>query len=628
VASRGELPRRGRDADRGRAPARHRAHRVRGRRHGGRDQQAGVGASAEPRGDGARDGRRRRRDLGCVIVTLALVTEQRLAAFALALLCGVVAAIVWAAVRRGALGIVVRTLLLPCAVLLLAAFVELLLHSELLGVAVLLAALLVAAVAWFTKRRGRVGYAIGVFAAVVAFAAYLAVAESWRDPDVQAVAVRLQDNREYAGFLLTTNDERIFVARVHHCRPNAKLVLEPGRAIAGTGHIDPILRSDISAWRVLPASSLSVALARADAALNDLRVAAGLAKHPDKKPCADEGTVDGRDRRPEPLGPELAEELARGFRPILRFDDRERWRPLDVDRLLAERRGGQPVHRLCPPVPPSDECPGLTGAEQLVGKGKDAYIDFEGEALGGAQHRSPSLASCPHPQPRDLLDCDGGPASAIYYHAVAANHRIYVDYWWFLRYNDFSRWAVSDLCHATTIWMVSDEACSVHEGDWEGVTAVSSATNPHELEFVDFAKHKGVMRFALGDLEHEGERPVVDVAAGSHAAYVSSCSVLCFQTGSLLPEGGHTGHREWARNDDAACFTSAPCLLTLPTGSWNEFKGHWGSTICKWRGVTCRLVTPPQAPGLQDRFRFPWCYVLEGDPRLRCDPANAASRPA
>jgi hypothetical protein len=197
---------------------------------------------------------------------------------------------------------------------------------------------------------------------------------------------------------------------------------------------------------------------------------------------------------------------------------------------------------------------------------------------------------------------------------------VYVDYWWFLRYNDFPRAQISQLCANRLVHAIAGRACPEHEGDWEGVTAVTARGDPGRLEYVQIAAHESVLRYPRDRMRSvAGDRPVVYVAHGSHAGYVRPCPPDCQQINSPFPDGHRDGNRSWMRNPDAACGPDAECLKPFPSGSWMTYRGRWGARECESLFPSCRLAAAPLTPARQQRYRTPWCYVTEGDKRLRCD---------
>lgn len=328
-----------------------------------------------------------------------------------------------------------------------------------------------------------------------------------------------------------------------------------------------------------------------------------------------------------PVAAERALELARRFRPVLRFDSAEPWRPLNVDAFFSESHqvcGGAASQR-CAPV---DGVKGfLVAALSPRLLGQNRHLDIAGKRANGEDSRSPSLDSCPD---RAARDCDTGPSSAIYYNVSSANGRFYVDYWWFFRYNDFSRTPTFTSCRRGAL-----TSCGDHEGDWEGATVVTAATPPYKLEYAALASHEGVFRYGDDELKLEGERPVIYVARGSHAAYPRACSRRrCKQILTLgpirRPEERFDGKASWGRNADEECERGTSCLLPFPPldasprSSWNAFAGRWGIRCGKIRR-SCPVGQGPKSPSRQPRFGDPWCFGTSK--RRTCDALTPGAPP-
>lgn len=286
--------------------------------------------------------------------------------------------------------------------------------------------------------------------------------------------------------------------------------------------------------------------------------------------------------------------LASSFQPLLAFDNGERWRPLNVDGFFAERDPRRsfltPLHRVC------NRCIGLTGLDSLRQRATaSSFIDI-GDISADADitpgdYRSPNQNCVSGIR----LDCDSGPASAIYYHTTTRSAGYdYVDYWWFYRYNDFTG--------------------GKHEGDWEGMTVAPSLETPGTFDFVAYAQHNLVvhafMRDALacdGDPEDagscgdddgkNGRRVWAFPAAGSHATYPERCGGGCVQVSPGAPEGDHAGDRPWGNNGSADALIELPAARGwgIPSsGNWTDWPGEWGKD------------GTPQSPGNQKRFKCPW----------------------
>jgi hypothetical protein len=470
-------------------------------------------------------------------------------------------------------------------------------------------------------------HALLVFLAVMTFGMALTVLHDVEQPGVRAFAMRTGDS-EILGILVGRTHSSVLVAQGRHCRRNPDQQLVSGRLF---GRIQ-LLRVDahFPGWLPDPhAGPLGDVFDRAGRLLNSLRQQAGLEPYPARPACAAEGIVDATVRESSPVPEPLAGRLAARFRPRLEFDRAEHWRPLNIDRFVAERSAGKPAHRLCGAVA---GCLPLSDPAQLAGA--TGFIDIAGEKLSGADVSTPALAACPdQPAGLPLQDCDRGPASAIYYHAVSANRRIYIDYWWFLRYNHFARADAPELCRGRILSRLNrlgalrQLGCFEHEGDWEGVTVVTREDDPEQLAYVDFAEHDDVLRQAAWELDLRGLRPRVYVADGSHATYPMACAHDCHQVfgrllGSPRLEDDTGGTEPWGRNRAAACDDSvAPCLLSLDRAPWATFKGLWGSSACASGRAACQLGVAPRSPAQQKRFRIPWCWRDQRTGGLDCDGA-------
>jgi Vacuolar protein sorting-associated protein 62 len=478
-------------------------------------------------------------------------------------------------------------------------------------------------------------FGVSVFIAVLIFGASMTTLRTASATELQAVAVLLNEQagaRGISGLYVAETPERIYVADVDHCRRH-DLVLQPTDRPTAMGRIMAIPRASVQSLAIAGRERLHDAEARGPNLLAELRARTTSGSLPQQgevatpHPCADEGDVDLTQRASTEAPPARAASLASRFRPILRFDRQERWRPLNISGLMAERTlDGRPRHRACELVGNRQDvhrCEPLAGVQDLADEQSAArIIDFDGDALDGREHRSPALEKrqrrgrgvvpgCPLPQKRELLDCDGGPASAIYYRVTKAGQRTYVDYWWYLRFNDFGKAAIRKFCASSIQRRLI--GCFNHEGDWEGVTVVSAKNRPEQLAFVDMSSHEGVFRYAAAELERDGSRPIVYVANGSHASYPHPCLRTCKQPDGRLPETNSDGRAPWGANE--VCLPGT-CLIALPARSFNAFAGRWGSPVCE--PGRCMFAAGPKSPSRQRRYKRPWCFTSSGR-RLTCD---------
>ena len=216
-------------------------------------------------------------------------------------------------------------------------------------------------------------------------------------------------------------------------------------------------------------------------------------------------------RSPTPL------DLALRFQPHLFFDSTEPWRPLDVDAFLAE-----PGHGACVSAPGgSPACTPLTSIAQLTPPVDQ--LDLRGVQPDGSDAAAPDVQSCAKSKP-ELLECDEAVRSIIYAHVRRRGTRTAIDYWWFLRYNDF----------------LVDQ----HEGDWEGVTVLVDATRTHVAE-THFAAHADIWRYGDRISRLDGGRHVrVYVARGGHAAYPRPCRRQAMRADGERAAGGALRRRQ------------------------------------------------------------------------------------
>jgi hypothetical protein len=271
--------------------------------------------------------------------------------------------------------------------------------------------------------------------------------------------------------------------------------------------------------------------------------------------------------------------LALRFRPRLLFDQKERWRPTDVDRFLAE-----PGHQACPTVG-QGPCAPFASVAQLTPA--VAYLDMHGTRGDGSDAVPPDLATCPKTLP-SLRECDGGGRSVIYAHVVREGRRIAIDYWWFLRYNAYS--------------------LDRHESDWEGVTVIVDRAATRVLE-VHFAAHATVWRYDADVPRIVDGRVKVYLSNGDHAAYPRRCTRLCRQSNPTLPEARFGGQVSWIGNAAAGCRRG--CVRLLPTdangapSSWDAWDGRWGAP-------TSPAFSPPETPAFQRRYANPFAARHSG----------------
>lgn len=340
----------------------------------------------------------------------------------------------------------------------------------------------------------------------------------------------------------------------------------------------------------------------------------------------------------EPQDPVLR--LAERFRPILRLDQSELWRPLAIPELLSERPDGQEGNLLCENINLlPDQCNPLW--EQTALPADDSfYLDLNGRGEGpAARYRAPDSRreNC-NAFDAGLRDCNEGPSSALYWHAVSgpdSEPYLFLDYWFYYRYNDAPSWDPDDPDASDSLAGHIDD----HESDWEGMTvAVDDQEDPVTFEYVAFAQHEGAPRRYLRDLlrcdssdavgscgpwySPTGERVHAFVASGSHATYPADC-FDCEQDGpssslSDAAEGPSRGNRRWGNNDDPTALVQFP---PSNANEWVDWRGFWGPDP-DLPGQRGHVRSPGARAGSSgDRFHEPWEveHVLCGQFERLCD---------
>jgi hypothetical protein len=352
---------------------------------------------------------------------------------------------------------------------------------------------------------------------------------------------------------------------------------------------------------------------------------------------ADPGCASAQD---DSESPDPEQILAASFRPHLRFDAGEHWRPISIHAFLAEKVGATPAHTACfrdssdtnyncTPVGTTAD---LLAFEAIPHGNDHVVLDVEGNETAGGEgesYHAPSLVGCAVPADRD---CDSGPNSVIYYNRTVKEvptegpgAKSYWDYWYFFRYNHS---AYSTGCSTGIL-----DLCFEHEGDWEGVTVVTAVEPDPTIYWVSFAGHNyDARRYAADALREanrlQGSHVGVYVAAGTHAAYSFPCNGIpapCRQDdgGVGLPDGQHGGEDPWSRNVDSEC--AVVCVQPLPEVStvatdgpqaagWANWSGWWGNPCSS---VGCGRVHGPDSPGLHQRYLTPWVVKDSTVPAFR-----------
>jgi hypothetical protein len=269
-------------------------------------------------------------------------------------------------------------------------------------------------------------------------------------------------------------------------------------------------------------------------------------------------------------------------RPVLKFDSGERLHtPLNIDAWLRTE-----TVELCP------EGTGLLADCSTLSSAADLR-----NGVGNLRFSTQDIGS-------DI-------PTTIYVHEVddrVSPGTVDLDYWWYLPDNPADT-AQGAMCGAGLV--IPEITCFDHQSDWEGVTVVVDEAT-HEPVEVHYAAHDHVVSVPWSLVRTDGDRPLVYVARGTHAAYPAPCPKR-FCSASLFEDNSHDGHYT---RPGTAC--AGRCVAEFPRSakggrpaSWNAFDGEWGSAVCV-ANVYCKRAHAPRAPAQQSggrgRFARPWCY--------------------
>jgi hypothetical protein len=294
------------------------------------------------------------------------------------------------------------------------------------------------------------------------------------------------------------------------------------------------------------------------------------------------------------------EVLARRFQPILRFDEGERWRPLDIAQMLSEE-----THYVC-----EHKCSQLTSLSQLAEyPSEKAYIDIgaPGDPGPPPRYSDPDYYYSPVCPPDGVVvDCESGPRSAIYYDAtkVSPSGYRYIQYWIFYRFNDYP---IDE-----PPFLDSQD----HEADWEQMAfAIPDATalTAPTFDFANFGQHGNNYTYLRENLTCDADSdcgPMAKhvhgfVSGGDHATYAEPCSgiIPCFESNSIIPETDHGGEVPWANNGDASALRRLPEPYE---GTWKKGPHAWVDWPGFW-GLDAQLTADRvRSPANQSFYDYPW----------------------
>jgi hypothetical protein len=270
------------------------------------------------------------------------------------------------------------------------------------------------------------------------------------------------------------------------------------------------------------------------------------------------------------------DDLLRRFQPVLRYDSNEQFfadnaaQFTDTPGVELRRSAGpgKPPTILARAVPRGDERKltlGFLGPEKYADATPVDKIDVI--SVPGRDYREQYVRLR---QSRPDLN------NRLYGRAAEANGRLWLQYWAWYFYNDYQLAL----------------GFGTHEGDWESVQ-LRMGIDGDQPDVAVYAQHRNGEKRNWEDVEKAdgGERPVVYVGRGSHAAY--------FEAGF---------HETEAWYDVADGKRPAPELALEIIGdqshAWMRWPGRWGDTMPKDRSNPLDQSSPT-GPGTKRHWRNP-----------------------
>jgi hypothetical protein len=194
----------------------------------------------------------------------------------------------------------------------------------------------------------------------------------------------------------------------------------------------------------------------------------------------------------------------------------------------------------------------------------------------------------------------------MYGHAVEANGRLWLQYWFFYFYNDYNL--------ALGI--------GLHEGDWEMVQLRMQGDEPDLAVYAQHARAEQRPWSGVEKVPGDPHRPMVYVARGSHASY--------FEAGFHQTEAWYDladGKRRSPRTTLEIVGDDSPPWVAWP-GIWGDTRARVGgidqpsppgpSAHLSWRDPNSILATAWQ-PERKDAIAAPVASITRDKGRLRID---------
>lgn len=294
------------------------------------------------------------------------------------------------------------------------------------------------------------------------------------------------------------------------------------------------------------------------------------------------------------------------FQPVLVLERTEQYRPASVEPFLS----GSDLQQRAPDktwsaLGPAGELPVAEPPGCVRADGPCYRLDVRGCAAALGLPQVPCYAA---------LEGDLRRTSTFFGRAVRFGNRLVLQYWFFYPYNLWS----AQYPQTAFIWRS-------HEGDWEQVTLVLSASTQEPL-FAGYSQHCNGERRAWVKVRkwRRTGRPVVYVALGSHANYFApgthahdlrcwpEAASIVFDANRVKPADVAGGGAALGRAGLTGVLPVALVRVTASSPAWMRFPGAWGETgYFRAPGIeTLTFGLGPDGPAFHASWQKPIASVL------------------
>jgi hypothetical protein len=302
----------------------------------------------------------------------------------------------------------------------------------------------------------------------------------------------------------------------------------------------------------------------------------------------------------EQTAPESIVALARLYQPTLEVTAADRFWPVSVGAVIAERGpNGEPTclvqqrtpTRVCEPSLSDLKAAGSVPGDYLqlpVHLLAETSPERQFEAFGRGQHINPGPVDSWLANPRALNPWDT--AQIYFYYAGVVDRSKWpngtqtsrlpqkvetLEYWFYYPYNYFPFSVRSNLMEDVPLAAVR-RSVDFHQGDWEHVDVLLDPES-HTPLWLYMARHSGEGQFvpwASAPLVLDQTHPVVQAAFGGHPTYAAACGQQRRpKTGKTLSDWLVCGSRRFV-------FPAKDTpLVDIAATTWRCWRGHFGEAV-------------------------------------------------